>query len=296
MTDKVEGTLVLDGLLQGPLGEAPDAAAQVRRWCEDVFPLPVSLEIEGSSFSILPEGRPALTGPLGADPERTLVEKLNKLLDIVPDDRPGHLVSTLHSARYARNQEVQTIYALGADGRFELRQRRVDVQTVVPARPPTRKERVRLGLIVLVAAVAVFLVSAVFVDYRSMFRNAKQRLWPFDTEGLDVQTGPFEPYVQVSKRAASGNKLVLTLQRTDKFPTSDKALQALAKEANDSLASRLVVEALARGYLRCERFDSNGKFLGFSLHRIADLRTKKEIPLVLPLPSDRNMKRIVLAY
>ena len=124
----------------------------------------------------------------------------------------------------------------------------------------------------------------------------EEQIEPFAT--LVVETGSFDPYLRVTGKAADGRAVQITLARGKKFPTEDKDLQALAKAAGESLSDRLAVESLARGYLRCEQFNSDGKFLGVTTHRIADLRDKKKkkVQIILPLPPNRNLARVTLTY
>ena len=102
MSDKVEGTVVLDGLLEGKLPPTPDAADRLREWIRDVRSLGVrfSLDIEGGAFSILPENRPISVSAFGEAPADAIVNALNQLLKVFPVGQRGQLFSTLRSVEY----------------------------------------------------------------------------------------------------------------------------------------------------------------------------------------------------
>jgi hypothetical protein len=56
------------------------------------------------------------------------------------------------------------------------------------------------------------------------------------------------------------------------------------------------LDALARGYVRAEIFGEDGKFLGFTDVRVAELRVKTKITVEVRVPRDPRPARIVLTY
>jgi hypothetical protein len=102
-----------------------------------------------------------------------------------------------------------------------------------------------------------------------------------------VDTGAYGECFTVAKKelAGGGKALVLTLKRGKAFPLTDEDIQRLFDQAKD-VPSRLQADSLARGYVRCECFDKDGKFLYFSMLRVAGLRKDQTQEVALPLPAD----------
>lgn len=302
MTDKVEGTVVLDGLVEGRLGPLPDTQKRLREWVRaaTAAKLPFTLEIDAGSFSVLADNTPIDVEALAFKPARAIAEALGELVNVFPTGHRAAVLSTVRSMEYRANIEIQTIYAVGPEGEIHTQERTIEAVTKAPPQPMTSKQKIRLGVTGLIVALLIFAVSAFFVDYRGLFRSVIETVTPFDTEALKVETGGFGEYFTVegkkvvSRRGVSS--LRLTLKRTKAFPLTDAALKALLAKAPDSLSTRLTVEALARGYIRCESFDKDGKFIGSAMQRITDLRTKETVDVSVPLPPKGRPTRVVITY
>jgi len=148
-------------------------------------------------------------------------------------------------------------------------------------------------------AIVLLALSSLFVDYRGLLRDAWDRFTPLNPEGLQVETGLFADYFTIGKKSAStgGREAVLTLKRTAAFPRTDLDCEKLLEsDLAEHLPYRFTVEALARGYVRCELYAKNGDFLGTSLERIAPLREKETFDLVIPMPRGRSPAKIVITY
>ena len=300
MTRRVEGTFILDGLVEGPLPDQPDAEERLRGWVALAGSrgLRFSLEVEGARFSILADNRPreAARWPDGVgDP---MAEALRDLLVIFPREQRAGLVSTVRSVEYRPGQEVQTLYAVRPDGQIRVQERRIDAETVAPPEPVSSRAKLKLAGLGVAVALAAFGISALFVDYGKLFDSVVESLTPFDADKLQVEAGRFGDYFTIEKKAGGrGNRsVVLTLKRTRRYPTDAAATEKLAAEAGKGLAGRLALEAVVKGYVRCEYFDAKGLLLGFSIERIADLRDKETIDLALPMPRNGRLVRVVLTY
>lgn len=299
MNEKVEGTLVLDGLLEGKIPRQPGAESRLREWiaaaaCAN---LRFSLEIEGGSFSILADNKPIPAEELAPSPAERIAAALRELLKVFAPEERRSIFSTLRSLEYREGAEVQTMYAIGPDGTIHVRERTVEARTAPVPRPLGRREKLRIGVIGLVVALLVFLVSSVFVDYREVLDRVLEAVVPLDAAALKVETGGFADYFTVEKKAFRGGKAaVVTLQRSEAFPLDEAGIENLLAKSGNSLSDRLTIEALARGYVRCEYFGKKNKFLGFTTQRISGLREKETIELVLPLPGEGRLARIVITY
>ncbi len=300
MNERLEGTLVLDGLIEGKLPDRPDAKALLGEWIAAAAgaKLRFHLEIDGESFNLLADKRPIEAAELGPAPADAIAEALGELLKIFPPGAPGEVLSTLRSVEFRPGREVQTLYAVGAGGRIEARQRTVDAKTTPRPEPMTGRQKLRLALVGVLVALLVLAVSAIFVDYRALFGRIFEQIAPFDAEAVAVNAPAFGGYFAVEKKASArgGSALVLTLKRGKDFPTKAADYDRLLKRAGESLPDRLAVEALARGYVRCECFDKKGKFLDWSVHRVSGLRKNETIELTLTFARDRRPGRVDIIY
>ena len=302
MSDKTEGTVVLDGLVEGRLGPLPDTEKRLRAWVRAAAgaKLPFTLEIDGGSFSVLADNTPIDVEALAFKPARTVAEALDELVKVFPTGHRAAVLSTVRSMEYRANIEIQTVYAVGPDGEIHTQERTVEAVTKAPPKPLTRKEKIRLGVTGLIFALLIFAVSSIFIDYRGLFRSVAETVTPYDTEAMKVETGGFGEYFTVEGKKVVSHRgvssLRLTLKRTKAFPRTDAALKAALAKSPDSLSKRLTVEALARGYVRCESFDKDGKFIAFTTRRITDLRTKETVDVDVPLPAKGRPTRVVITY
>lgn len=310
MSEKVQGTIVIDGLIEGKCPDFGDIEDRLRQWKARAKAkgLDFSLEIEGRTFSVLADNRPISAADLGPDPADSVAELLRDLLVIFPPGQRASLVSSIRSIEYGQNVEIQTVYAIGPDGRIETRQRTVDAQTTAPPKPLTGSEKLKLAGLGLVAALLVFAVTAVFIDYGEVFSDLWDTVVPFDTDAVTVETGRFAKYFTVEKKAVTrgkdGKYVVLTVKRTEAFPRNDKDIADLLAKARQYLddarfrneAALATVQALARGYVRCEMFDREGKFLSFADTRITGLRSAETVELALPMPPKNRLAHISIGH
>jgi hypothetical protein len=287
MSDNIEGSVILDGLLEGRFAGGDFTAADLRQWAKKAAQrnLHFSIETDGDSFSVLGERRAVAAAEIGDDPARAIAEALGELLADMPHQTRASAMSTLRSLEYRKGEEIQTLYVLGPGGAVEVRQRVVDARTTAPLEPLTRGQRVRMALMGLGVAMLVFLASSVFVDYRAMFSRIVENVMPLSAADVAVDVGPFGEHFAVAKKevADGGRSLVLTLKRGKAFPVTAEQAQKLYDQAKD-LSSRLSAESLARGYVRCECFDKEGKFLAVATPRIAELRKAETLAISLTLP------------
>ena len=298
MSERIEGTYHLDGLVEGPLPDNAEVEQQMRDWIELTCSLNLhfSLEIEGHRFSLL-----ALDDVATNDTHRNvrdeIAQALEQLLKLFPRRMQTRITSTLRSIEYTKGFEVQTVYAIRPDGQVDTKQRRIQVETTPPPQPPSTRERLRLGLLGLGVALLILLVSSVFVDYRALLDQTLSAVMPMDPAELQVKTGPFESLLEVADKKLKARVLVLQLKRTKDYPCTPDALCEAWSAAAGDLERRLTLEALAKGYLRCEAFDDKGAFLQCTVHRISELAgEKKSAEIRVPLPRRKRIKKVVLRY
>ncbi len=298
MNTRTEGTVILDGLIEGPLPDEPDAGRLLHDWVRSASDtgIPLNLETEGGSFSILADNRPFAARELGPDPAAALAESINGLLELFPPEQRRQLFSTLRSIEVVEGAEVQTVYSIGSDGRVNTHSRTIEADTEPPTAPLSRNEIVRRCLIGLGVAALILIVSALFVDYRALTRRLIDSVLPVDAERIEIDNTVFEQYFTVKADAvvSGGSSLRIVIERTERFPVSNEELDRMHRAA-DTVHEKLMIEALARGYVRAEYFDAEGKHLGRVEIRIAGLRKNESAKPTISLPSTRP-KRMAVTY
>ncbi len=297
MSEKLVGTVVLDGLVQGRLPGVPDTEQKLRDWVASArrAGLNFNLEIDAGAFSVLADNRPLDADSLKPTVQDAIADLLDELLRAIPTGLRTGLVSTVRSNEYRPGREIQTVYGVGPDGAIHTRQREVDVQTVAPAPPLTGRQKARIVLVGLGVAAVLLAISALFVDYGKWISVISDAMYPLDAQKMPVDVSAFGDRLVVSARSKDSGNLVITLKRGEKFPLGDEQLDAqLAAAAG--VRERLALEAIARGYVRCEYFDAKGKFITSSQERIADLRDKETVELTLPILKRPRQASLRLAY
>jgi hypothetical protein len=222
--------------------------------------------------------------------------QLDALLQAFPPVQRTAVLSTVRSIEYQPGEEIQTLYAVGPDGCIHSEQRTIDARTTKPPEPLTGKEKIRIGLTGLVILGVLFAMSAIFVDYRGMWQNMKDKTTSLDQQHIEWVNPAYGPYVVVEKAEFPKRSILrLTLRRTDAFPTPPEQFEALAGGAK-TLQKRLVIDSLARGYLRGEWTDAQGKVLGVTSLRIRGLLSGPTITMDVPVPVQARPTRFEITH
>ncbi|MBS3733697.1 MAG: hypothetical protein KGY99_02105 [Phycisphaerae bacterium] len=300
MARQTEGTLVLDGLIEGSCEDLGDKEARLRQWTASAQMRGVTfhLETDGNTFSVLADATPIGTDGFSEAPDRAIADLIDELLAIFAADQRGGIFSTLRSREFRSGEEIQTLYAIGPDGATHTQQRVVDADTAPAEKPLTRTQKLRRIALAAGIAAVVLAVLALFLPVGDWLRSARDRLMPYDVAALTVEAETFEPYFAVVERktARGGRDLVLVVERGERFPPSDAAAAELLAREDASPPERLAAEAICRGYVRCERFDKDGTFMGHTMERIAGLRDEETIEIHLPIDPEHQLARVRITY
>lgn len=298
MTKKVQGTITLDGLVEGRLGE-DEAAARLREWVEFVGQLGLrfNLDVNGGQFSMLPDDAPKSTANLGDVPERSIADALEQLVTALPEDVRPHVFSTLRSAEYRPGEEVQSIYGIGVDGKVDVQRRVVDAQTVAPPEPIDLKTKIRMGLSGLVVALAILGIASFFVDFGDLWGQTMETITPMSPDEMNIEMTALEGLIAMEKEVSVTNsrRLKMTIVRGPGFPADRAALEAMIAAETDA-SKRLAMEALLRGYVRVEMYDKEGKFYHHAELRIADLFRQPKLPALIQLHAKKRTGRVVFTF
>jgi hypothetical protein len=255
------------------------------------------LQVDGGSFSLLADNSPRPARKFAPNPSEIISAALGEMLKTIPPGDRGKFTSTLRSVEVRPGEEVQTIYTISPEGTVDAQQRTVEARTKAPPPPLTIKERLRMGIFGLAAAVAVIAVSAVFVDYRKLWREIRDEVKTPSAEGIAVENAAFVEFFVVEKKqmTVDGKGLRLLLRRTSKFPLSEKDFAAATTQPTTQPALRRVtLDSISRGYVRCELFDGKGAFAGFVMVRIGGLREEEAIDATVGLNPELRISRVVL--
>jgi hypothetical protein len=288
----VEGTISLNGLLEGPLPDDSAAEERLRDWVRSLRKMGAvfELEVSAGSFSLLPRDEPFACGSLGDRPHEALSQAFEQLLSLFPAEVKCRTTSTLRSSEFRKGEEVQTLYLVDGSGSIRIEQRTVAAETEAPPKPLTPREVVRSVAIAIVVLAAVLGITSLFVDLPGIGRQLIGTVRPVNVDEVDIDASAYASYFAVEKKEIHRDELRLTLRRTDAFPTTDAALQREADASAGSIRERLAVEALARGIVRCDAFDSEGNFVASANVRVGGLREKETLVMEIPLRTNRRFR------
>ena len=164
-----------------------------------------------------------------------------------------------------------------------------------PRQPPAVLSPQRLAIAL--AAVALVVATCALVHSTGLLARLLTARPP-QAQGIEVDAGAFKDYFSVEKKTLgnSGRMLVVTLKRAKAFPLDDDDFDALAEKTVKGVSALLALEAVARGYVRCECFDGKSVFLDSTAARIRALAEREMIELELPIAGLRGLQRVVITY
>jgi hypothetical protein len=297
--DRIEGAIVFDGLLEGK-SPAGDFERTARDWMQslEAFGVRFNLEASGRAFSLLPYSEPVSAGAFGDSPEDDFRELLDRLVRAIGPFAHGQIFSTLRSVRFRPKKDVRALYFVAADGSVRVRVETVAVETPHTPRPLAARRRSATILFGLALGAMALGLTAWIID---LGRRPGGFLHPhaaLPIEAVVVDLQPLERFLLLAGRreTENGRGVVLTLQRTDDYPRDDASAALAIREAGTSVSQRLAVEALVRGYVRCELFDGDGNFLRSAEYRVAPLRDRERIDLIVSDDGGVPVARIAIAF
>ncbi len=295
-SEKIEGTIRFEGMLQGRFPSVDDFPAKLREWVALMEGLGVSFhaDISDDGFSLLPNESPASTQQLGDAPEQAVQQAIEQLLEQYPEHDPAQLSSTLRSREYRPKEEVQTMYMV-AGRAVKAQSRTLEANTTPPPEPLSTKQKVQMGLYGLGMAVAFFGILMLFPGVRAMVSSVQETVRPIEPKEIKIETGPYAAYFThtLDEKKSSWSTLHLEMKRTDKFPINDEKLKGADTEARENIRQRMALESLVRGHIRIEFYDSEEKLIGVSEFRPVKLYKNETDDLSIPFPTGVRITRIL---
>ena len=298
---KLEGTLTLDGLIEGRLSTDPTVVDKLTKWVAFARSLGLGfdLDISGNSFSVLAKANALQSTKIGESPERIIAQILQQLLDIFPQGSRQGIFSTLRSTEIRKGEEVQALYPVGPDGTIQSQTRHQATKTTSTVTALSARQQVVFGALGLLGALALFAVLSLFVDFRSLIHHVVDTARPLDPAEIRIDASVYKSFfsVEVIRVTPTSQYMILRVKREDGYPRSEDALRQLWSDHKDKdLVSRLTVEALARGYVRCELFDTENNFVTFHMLRVQELRSTDTVELFVPVPDKVRIGKLLLTY
>ena len=293
----IEGTFYLDGLLEGKI-VAEDQASHIDRFVEQAAQegLIFNLSIKGHYFSLLPDCQP-MTLASSESAHALLERKLDGLLRHIATNDRMELMSTLRSVEYQSGQAIQTLYLIDSYGQISLEQRTVPAQTVAPARPLTRRQKIKLGGIILLACIVIISLSTLVVPYPQLLKKAISNIKPVDLDSVTVSATDFAPLFSIDSLGLNQDhtELIITCKTTEAYPKDANALNQAWRQSESSLSQTLVYESLARHILRCELFNDTGTLI---MQKVCPIRWSSEQVdcFFIQVPFDRSVARINITF
>jgi len=300
--EKTQGMILLDGLIEGRLSGDAAVETKLEKWVEfaRTLGLKFNLDMSGSAFSVLPDNHPAPISRLGTSPEDAIRQTIEQLIGVLPEQDRASVFSTLRSAEYRTGEEVQSVYVIEAGGKVQVQSRSIAAKTIAPPKPVSTKERVKLALIGLFLALAIFGILMLFPPVREKFAEFIGSIKPVTVESVTITTTPFGDLIKATPKefSAGARVLIITLERGKDYPTTEALLEEAYAKA-DTLAKKLALEAIAKGYVRVELIDVEGNIFAEGEFRIRELSTKESIELRVPVTAGekkRKLERVEIRY
>ena len=221
MSQNLEGSVFLEGLLEGKLSQDSLSDETIREYLQSLEEVGLRFHLERSdgTASLLPDAGPMSTEKLGTQPDQVIRQAIERLLNILPETDRRKLFCTLRSREYRPHEEVQTLYVIRSDSTVETKTQVAEANTTPKPKPIPPKDIVRYGLLGLVAVAAILGVLSLFVDLRGLWSQAVDRIRPVATDEIEVVVSDFEGLLSVEKKQydSVSKVLVVTLKRTKAF-------------------------------------------------------------------------------
>jgi hypothetical protein len=294
----IEGTIVLNGLIEGPVLDDANSRDRLRQWTRDLARLGIdfNLEFTGGNFSLLPDNKPRSCAQLGDSPHEAIRQALEQLLEPWPGNLLSRVTSTLRSSEYRKGEEVQSVYIIGPDRKVRAEQRTIEADTEAAPEPLSRRELVRMAIVGVVIAAALLGVTSLFVDVPALARQLIGTLRPMRVEEVEVDNSNYDAFFHAKIKNIRSEEATLTIERTSQYPTSDAALQNAADAAKPSIKKWLAVTNVARGYVNCDLYDDEGHYVSTATLRLDPLREKSDFEVKLPLRSNQRFRLTKIVF
>jgi hypothetical protein len=273
----IEGTFILEGLVQGPVPDVRDGTELLQRFAADIVRnhLPLNLELTGGQFSLLADGQPHPGSDFHPQPVPDCIQQvLGQLLALLPPQDRSRVISTLRSREFQPGTVQQTLYSIVAPGQVQVQTREspADVILQCSVRSQLMKRRLMIGGLTVLALGIV----ATVVDFKPWLHRVGTRLKLQPPAVVPVDATALAE--GISATATAGETLEITLTRG---PQWDTLLQT--SPAEPDWTKHLASTALHRGYALVILLDATGKALRSQVMDLEPLRSAHTCIVSIPL-------------
>lgn len=301
MKQHFEGTIVFEGLVEGPLGGDTEIVEKLREWVASMKSIGVSFDLDTNAgrFSLMPDDKPIFVTKLEVTMDQAMTQAMEQLIAIFPPSDQPSLYSTLRCSEYKKNEAIQTVFVVNPDGGVDVETRTATIETVETPQPIPLKERIRSAIIGLALAVIVLGVSSFFVDYKAMFGQVADKIEPTQAEDITLELGTFGEFYAVTDKKvdAKRNIFIIQLTPTALHPQTDTLWNALYEDAGNDVKKRLTIESIVRGEYKFQLFDDDGKFIGSIAHSLYQTHDgKMPLTVALQMPRKTRVGKVKLTF
>jgi hypothetical protein len=157
----------------------------------------------------------------------------------------------------------------------ESESRTVEVETEDPPAELTTGGKLKLALISLGILALLFSASLLFIDYKAMFEEAKDKVTTLKADEVTVDTVTLNKAVQVTVKEiiTKEKSIVLLVEKGERWET---LYQSKPKTEFDSWGDFNIAQAL-HSRLRCEWRDKHGNLLLVNYIKVSELKDQTSI-------------------
>ena len=284
----IEGTFILEGLVQGPVPDVHDAAELLQRFAADLVRnhLPLTLEVSGGQFSLLADGQPHPCSDFHPRPiSGCMQQALEQLLALLPPQDRSQVISTLRSREFQPGTVRQTLFTIVANGQVQVQTRESPADVILQSslRSQLMKRRLMIGGL----AVLALGVVATVVDFKPWLRRVGTNLKLQPSTVIPVDTTAMAEGITAT--ATVGETLEITLTRGSQW---DALLQTPPTEPD--WTKHLASTALHRGYALAILKDASGKTLRSQTLDLESLRSAQTCITSVPLARHEEVSSVMV--
>jgi hypothetical protein len=284
------GSIVLEGLLDGPIPPFPGGKERLLQW--ESFAreqgVPLRMRFEGSNFNALADDKP-FPAPRVHDFAETAQRVIEQLWKILPSEEQRRLLSTVRSTEYRESTKVETVYAITSDG----------VRT--KSRTAEWKSGARASLVERIGPTKlIVLVSALLFGVFYVVSNYEDLTWTFgkgSPDDLAIEADGLAPYVKADVVYPSSKRrtIEIKLWREKALPLDLQGLLAERRklENKNDLHAWAALDALVvDAEIRIESLDADNQVIASGTFSVKKLLEQSDLRLFVPYRSGTRAVRL----
>jgi hypothetical protein len=294
------GTVLLDGIIEGPVPPAAEGAERLHEWVKFSRDqgVPFDLRIDGPAFSLLAGGEPLRAGKTEIFQD-TVRQVIDQLLEVFPEELRTHVLSTVRSTEYQDGVKVESVYAVTAKG-VRVHERKVPWEASKAARPLSWRPLVPY-LVAAAVVVSAVVVLAFLLDFGALWRGFTTKYTALDPDRVELEAASLARYVTCKKLGVDKTKtqLAVEVERTPAFPLDLAAYRAEEERilAEGNLQDLVILRKLVvDGYVRLEFTGADGTVLASEERSVRALLTSPTTVVHVPVRTVSGAVKVRIGY